>query len=180
MFGKVDDWALEKYILDMLKKNKHNTVLAYNQIFAKYPFFKQQALKDIILSVLEKKINNEKIGGEWVKIKGKWCLENVDKKKDIKSDHLNFMGPELPASQEETTSFGPKGKYNTTFMTAPDDMDKKPDTTLEEAQDIYNKTFEECKIKYDGDIETLNQIIFDELGKNGFKEQLMLIKKKTI
>lgn len=166
---------LEKYILSALKDNQNNSELAFKTIQRKYPFFSTYTLRQIISEVLDKKIKKEKIGGQWIKIKSKWKLV---------SDHINFMGPEVPTKQGDGNTGANLGTYSTTKLTSPDDMAKKPEAVLDKTNDkgkevseednsdseqiMYEDAFEYVR---DSDnnlsVEEINKIVIDELQKNG-------------
>ncbi len=166
---------LEKYILSALKENQNNSEEAFKTIQRKYPFFSTYTLRQIISEVLDKKIKKEKIGGQWIKIKSKWKLV---------SDHINFMGPEVPTKQGDGNTGANLGTYSTTKLTSPEDTIKEQEPVLNLTNDkgkevneednsdseqiMYEDAFEYVR---DSDnnlsVEEINKIVIDELQKNG-------------
>lgn len=152
---------IEKYILSVLSKNKNSVNLAYNEIFAKYPFFKMSALKQIIGEVLDKHIKKEKIGGIWSKINKEWKLV---------ADSVQWSGPDMPASQDQNSGGPGLGTYSKPQGQPSNYQVPEPKMNFEhhnvpsdkEMQTIYEQLFDEFVDTFDT-IAELNKMIVDEL-----------------
>ena len=179
-----EDHPLEKYILSVLKKNKHNVDLAYREVYAKYPFFKKYELKGIINEILSKKINKEKISGFWNKIEKKWKLSAFN---DNDGDRdgaaaFSYSGPEMPASVDKSEIGNGLGKWTTTngqptAEVDPNKEETEDDIDDQELQTLYDDLFEEFST-YISDNQELNKILIQELVSRGYGNKVTRIKLK--
>ena len=181
---------IEKYILSTLSKNKYNAELAFNEIYAKYPFLKKTSLKQIISEILTNQIKNNKITGIWKQIDKKWKLYNIvseenksskknetelnNKKGEVKGEALPWSGTELPASSDPS-SIGPNLHTYSRPQGQPRNQEQ-PEQTM--VHDVYENDYERMQMEYEElfnsvinsvsssvDIKKLNEMLLEELGK---------------
>jgi hypothetical protein len=185
---------IEKYILSTLNKNKHNVDLAFNEIYAKYPFLKKSSLKQIINEILVNEIKNNKITGIWKQIDKKWKLYNEshivseenkssdkngtecnkNKKGEVKGEALPWSGPELPASSDPS-SLGDNLRTYSRPQGQPRNQEQ-PEQTMK--HDVYENDYERMQMEYEElfnavvssvsnsvDIKKLNEMLMEELTK---------------
>lgn len=182
---------IEKYILSTLNKNKGNVDLAFNEIYAKYPFLKKSSLKQIINEILVNEIKNNKITGIWKQIDKKWKLYNVseenkssdkngtecivnNKKGEVKGEALPWSGPELPASSDPS-SMGDNLHTYSRPQGQPRNQEQ-PEQVMK--HDVYENDYERMQMEYDElfnavinsvsngtDIKKLNEMLLEELSK---------------
>jgi len=158
-------YPLETYIKSLMKKYKYDIDRVTAAVFNRYPFFKRGDLKKIISEMKEIIINDEKIKGEWIRIKGKWKLKAIN--------YNDLARPKRPQYTEVDFSSGP-GKSNI-YEISPED-NKPPGVNEVPIDDKTQEYFDKLKMAFEKELpdvaeEELNRIVLNEMVSWGFDEE---------
>lgn len=169
LFGKVDrEYPMENFILKVLHENKYDVEVTASIVYNKYPFVKKHDLKKVIAELITKKLNNEKIGGVWVKLKNKFKL--------VSKNYMDLAHDPRPAWDNSAKTPSDLGRANR-FAIAPQgqEPDKYLVPKLDEVENIekIELTFNQMKNKFRNALpgigeDELGRIVKNEMQRMGF------------
>jgi hypothetical protein len=163
-----NEYPMEAYILKVLHENKYNIDAAASIVYNKYPFTKKGDLKKVISELICKKLNNEKIGGIWVKLKNKFKL--------VSKNYMDLAHDPRPAWDNSSKCGSDVGRANR-FAIEPSghDVDRPDVPKLDEVENIdeVQRAFEQLKNKFANalpgiDERELERVVKEEMRRMGF------------
>ena len=162
-----EKYPLEKYIKSLMKQYKYDTDRVTAAVFNRYPFFKRGELKKIISEIKQIVINDDKLKGEWIRVKGKWKLKSVNYNDLSRTKRPQFTEFDFPS--------GP-GKSNT-YELMPED-NSPPGDYEEPIDDKTQVYFDKLKMAFKKDLpevadDELNRIVVNEMISWGFDEDTL-------
>lgn len=160
-----EKYPLEKFIISVMKKCRFNVDTITSEVYKKYPFFNYRELKIVVASLMEKKINNEKLGGVWIK-RGKEL-----KMQSMEYHDLAHDGPKL---WDDAPTPSDMGNANRLYVSPQTDFgpDRYEVPKKDDIKEVYNKIKKSIQEKLQTVTERqLNKITIDEMKNLGYTQE---------